>query len=151
MRTIDKIILHCSATKEGKDFTVEDIDRWHKDRNFKMIGYHYVIYRDGTIAQGRTEDQIGAHCTGENSHSIGICYIGGLAKDGKTPKDTRTPEQKEALVILIKDILNRYNLTVDSVHLHNEYANKACPCFTMEDFLADYNNIIGSICYEDKK
>lgn len=150
MRKIDKIILHCSATKEGKDYTVEDIDRWHKERNFKCIGYHYVIYRDGTIHQGRTEDQIGAHCTGENSHSIGICYIGGLDKNGN-PKDTRTPEQKESMVILIKDILNRYFLDESSIHLHREYANKACPCFTLEDFFEDYNNIIGSICYEDKE
>ena len=150
MRQIDKIILHCSATKEGKDFTVADIDKWHKERNFKMIGYHYVIYRDGSVHTGREESQIGAHCTGENAHSIGICYIGGLGLDGQ-PKDTRTPEQKEALVILIKDILNRYNLTVDAVHLHREYANKACPCFSIEDFLEDYNNIIGGICYGAKK
>lgn len=150
MRKIDKIILHCSATKEGKDYTVEDIDRWHKDRGFKCIGYHYVIYRDGTIAMGRPEEQIGAHTTGENAHSIGICYIGGLDSKGKA-KDTRTPEQREALIILIKDILNRYNLTVDAVHLHREYAAKACPCFSIEDFLEDYNNIIGSICYEDKE
>lgn len=150
MRTIDKIILHCSATKEGMDFTVDDIDRWHKERGFGMIGYHYVIYRDGSIHQGRTEDKIGAHCKGFNSHSIGICYIGGLDSN-KKPKDTRTPEQREALIILVKDILNRYNLTPDAVHLHREYANKACPCFSIEDFMEDYNNIIGSIVYEVKK
>lgn len=150
MRKINKIILHCAATPEGKHFTVEDIDSWHKKRGFKCIGYHYVIYLDGTIAQGRTEDQIGAHCTGENKDSIGICYIGGCDKNGK-PKDTRTQAQKESMVILIKDILNRYNLKDSDIHFHYEYANKACPSFTKEEFFEDYNDIIGSICYEDKE
>ena len=101
MRKINEIILHCSATAEGKDYTVADIDKWHKQRGFKCIGYHYVIYRDGSVHQGRPLNEIGAHTTGHNANSIGICYIGGCAKDGRTPKDTRTPQQKEALFSLI--------------------------------------------------
>ena len=99
MRTINEIILHCSATPEGKNYTVEDIDRWHRqDRHWKNgCGYHYVIHLDGSIHQGRPVEMVGAHCVGHNRHSIGICYIGGYAKDGKTSKDTRTEQQKTAL------------------------------------------------------
>lgn len=82
MRKITEIIIHCSATPEGKDYTVVDIDRWHKAK-----GYHFVIYRDGSIHVGRSKSETGAHCTGHNTISIGICYIGGLTKDGQ-PKDT---------------------------------------------------------------
>ena len=89
-RYINEIIVHCSATPEGKDFTVTDIKKWHLARGFSDIGYHYVIYRDGSVHTGRDESKIGAHCTGHNSYSIGVCYIGGCSTDGKTPKDTRT-------------------------------------------------------------
>lgn len=127
MRKIDEIIIHCSATAEGKDFNAADIDRWHKQRGFKKIGYHYVIKLDGTIENGRGVEEVGAHCLNHNKNSIGICYIGGLASDGKTPKDTRTTEQKKALWKLIVELLIKYpNATI---HGHREFANKACPCF----------------------
>ena len=100
MRKITEIIIHCSATTEGKDFTVEDIDRWHRQRGFNGIGYHFVIYRDGSIHAGRSKRQIGAHCKGHNTISIGICYIGGLSTNGK-PKDTRTAAQKASLRALV--------------------------------------------------
>lgn len=93
MRKINQIIVHCSATPEGKNFNANDIDRWHKERGFDCIGYHYVIDLDGTIEKGRPIEKVGAHVKGHNSNSIGVCYIGGLASDGKTPKDTRTVEQ----------------------------------------------------------
>lgn len=127
MRKIDKIIIHCSATSEGVAFFARDIDRWHKERGFKKIGYHYVIDLDGTVEKGREEDEIGAHCTGENSNSIGICYIGGLDSTGKKAKDTRTLQQKAALWWLICELWKKYGYI--PVHGHNEYANKACPCF----------------------
>ena len=127
MRRIKEIIIHCSATPEGKDYTVSDIDKWHKARGFRCIGYHYVIYRDGSIHTGRTIDKIGAHCKGHNSYSIGICYIGGCASDGKTPKDTRTPAQKAALIKLLKDLKRKYPKA--TIHGHREFANKACPSF----------------------
>ena len=103
MRNINKIIVHCSATKEGKEFSVADIDRWHKDRGFRCVGYHYVVKLNGDVEIGRMEKEIGAHCKGHNNHSIGICYIGGLDANGKS-KDTRTPEQKESLLRLIKEL-----------------------------------------------
>ena len=127
MRNINEIIVHCAATREGRDFTVEDITRWHKARGFATIGYHYVIYRDGSIHEGRPLEQIGAHCVGHNKHSIGICYIGGCASDGKTPKDTRTPEQKEALLALLRRLKARFpNATI---HGHRDFAAKACPSY----------------------
>lgn len=127
MRQINEIIVHCAATREGRDFTVEDITRWHKARGFATIGYHYVIYRDGSIHEGRPLEQVGAHCVGHNKHSIGICYIGGCASDGKTPKDTRTPEQKEALLALLRRLKARFpNATI---HGHRDFAAKACPSF----------------------
>lgn len=127
MRKINQIIVHCSATPEGKDFTVQQIDAWHRQRGFRCIGYHYVIYRDGSVHRGRPEGQVGAHCTGHNAHSIGVCYIGGCASDGKTPKDTRTDAQRAALVELLRQLKAKY--TVAAIHGHRDFANKACPSF----------------------
>lgn len=130
MRTINKIIIHCSATPQGKHFTVEDIDQWHRQRGFASIGYHYVIYLDGTVHQGRPEALQGAHTLGQNAHSIGICYIGGVAADGKTPLDTRTTAQKNALVKLVDELGARYPKA--TIHGHREFANKACPSFDVQ-------------------
>lgn len=129
-RKINEIIIHCSATAEGKDFNAKDIDRWHKQRGFKKIGYHYVIKLDGTVEIGRGVEEIGAHCTNHNRNSIGICYIGGLAPDGKTPKDTRTPQQKSALWKLLLELIIKYPDA--TIHGHREFANKACPCFDVQ-------------------
>lgn len=134
-RTINELIVHCSATKEGKDYTVADIKRWHLDRGFSDIGYHYVIYRDGSLHLGRDVNIGGAHCTNHNAKSIGICYIGGLDSAGN-PKDTRTDKQKEALLKLLKQLKSVYPRA--TVHGHREYANKACPCF---DAKKEYCNI----------
>jgi N-acetylmuramoyl-L-alanine amidase len=130
MRRIDKIILHCSATPEGKHFTVADIDRWHRERGWQGIGYHYVIYLDGSVHKGRPEEIIGAHCSGQNAYSIGICYIGGLDASGKA-KDTRTPAQRKALHELVADLQTRYPAA--TVHGHNEFAKKDCPCFNVQN------------------
>jgi N-acetylmuramoyl-L-alanine amidase len=138
MRTISKIIVHCTATPEGRDVTVADIDRWHRQRGFRCIGYHYVIYLDGSVHQGRPISEIGAHCLGQNNHSIGICYVGGLAKDGKTAKDTRTDAQKAALVKLITELRRQFpNATL---HGHREFANKACPCFDVTELITQTSN-----------
>lgn len=127
MRKITKIIIHCSATAAGRDFTAADIDRWHRARGFNGIGYHYVVRLDGRVESGRPESRQGAHCLGQNSNSIGVCYIGGLKADGKTPCDTRTPEQKQALLKLVRELKSRYPGV--TVHGHMEFAAKACPCF----------------------
>lgn len=129
MRTINLILIHCTATEEGKDFKAKDIDKWHKQKGWKGIGYHYVIDLDGTIEKGRPDEEIGAHCTGKNKNSIGIVYVGGL-KDGK-PKDTRTKEQKEALWELLRQLLIKYPKA--TIHGHNEFSNKDCPCFNVKE------------------
>ncbi len=132
-RKIYEIIVHCSATPEGKDFSVENIRRWHLRRGFADIGYHYVIYRDGSVHDGRDVDRAGAHCLGHNAHSIGICYIGGVSSDGKTPKDTRTPAQKEALRNLVNRLIALYDLPRSHVYGHYQFANKACPSFKIQE------------------
>ncbi len=129
MRKIDKIIIHCSDTVEGVPYTIKDIRKWHLNRGFEDVGYHYVITLDGRVQRGRSLAKFGAHCKGENSHSIGICYIGGRTSSGEY-KDTRTEQQKEALRKLIADIKQLYPEI--TCHGHNEFANKACPCFDVK-------------------
>lgn len=133
MRKISEIILHCSATREGKAFTASDIDRWHRERGWKGCGYHYVITLDGKVEQGRPEQVAGAHCTGRNSESIGVCYIGGCDMVGKS-KDTRTPEQKKAMVTLVRQLMQAHGIGIEDVHCHNEFSSKACPSFSIEKF-----------------
>lgn len=136
MRKINEILVHCAATPEGKNFKAADIDRWHRERKMKCIGYHYVVDLDGTVEPGRPESEIGAHCLGHNQNSIGVCYVGGLAADGKTPKDTRTAAQKEALLALLKKLKAKYPKA--SIHGHRDFAAKACPSF---DATTEYKSI----------
>lgn len=131
MREINRIILHCSATPEGKDYTVADIDKWHKANGWQGIGYHYVVYRDGSVHNGRDLAVAGAHTSGYNKNSIGVCYIGGVAADGKTPKDTRTPAQRRALRVLVEQLQKQFPQA--TIHGHYEFAAKACPSFKIED------------------
>lgn len=135
-RKITEIIVHCTATQEGKNFTVSDITRWHKQRGFSTIGYHYVIYLDGTRHLGRNVNISGAHCENHNSHSIGVCYVGGLASDGKTPKDTRTQAQKTALLALLRELRRIYPMA--RIYGHRDFASKACPSF---DAKREYSTI----------
>jgi N-acetylmuramoyl-L-alanine amidase len=135
-RFIDTIFVHCAATPEGKDFTVADIRAWHKARGFTDVGYHYVIYRDGRIMLGRPIGQVGAHVADHNTGSIGISYIGGVAADGKTAKDTRTPAQRASMLWLV-GALKAKHPRINKVRGHNEVAAKACPSFIVrEDALA---------------
>lgn len=137
MRTINLIVIHCSATREGKDFTVKDIDRWHKERGFKKIGYHYVIYRDGSVHEGRPLNEIGAHAAPFNKKSIGICYIGGLDANARA-KDTRIPEQKEAIVKLLTELKRQFPDAEIVGHRDLTNVHKACPCF---DARKEYANV----------
>ena len=114
-RTIKEIIVHCTATPEGKDYTVKDIRNWHKDKGWSDIGYHYVVYRNGDVLVGRDVDIVGAHAGPKNNtYSIGIVYVGGLENIPGVPvaklpiKDTRTKEQKESLVTLLKKLRKLY-------------------------------------------
>ena len=127
-RPVLLLIIHCSATLPGQRVSVEDIDRWHRQRGFDCIGYHFYITVDGTIWTGRPLSQIGAHCKGYNAHSIGICYEGGLDEEGR-PCDTRTLLQKAALVAIINKLREIYP-AADVVGHCNLDLSKACPCFS---------------------
>lgn len=126
-RTITELIVHCTATPEYKDYTVTDIRQWHKAQGWKDIGYHYVVYRDGSIHEGRDVDVAGAHCAGHNANSIAICYVGGVATDGKTPKDTRTELQKVGLLNILYDLKRIYPYA--KIYGHRDFSTKACPSF----------------------
>jgi len=150
-QNIDAIVIHCSATRAGQDVRAADIDKWHKERGFAMIGYNYVIDIDGTVEDGRPLSRDGAHCNtaglsgkSYNKHSIGICYVGGLDKNGN-PADTRTPEQKQALADLVYQLINEYPIVEvighrdaspdknkDGKITPNEWI-KQCPCFSVRD------------------
>ncbi len=130
MRKINKIIVHCTATPDGRRVTVDDVRKWHKERGFNDIGYHYLIGLDGIVQTGRPLGTVGAHTTGQNEGSIGIAYVGGLDANGKRPEDTRNTEQKAGLIRLVSELKKQFpNATI---HGHNEFANKACPCFDVK-------------------
>ena len=147
---IDAIVIHCSATREGVDIKASDIDKWHKEKGWSMIGYNYVIDLDGTIEVGRPLSMNGAHCKDKgfstksyNLHSIGICYIGGLDKNGHS-KDTRTDAQKLAMHKLVMELIVKYPIVEvighrdaspdkngDGKIAKNEWI-KTCPCFEVK-------------------
>jgi len=127
-RPISEIIIHCTATPEGKDYTVADIRGWHKARGWSDIGYHYVVYRDGRVMVGRPVGQIGSHVAGHNTGTIGVTYVGGVTANGKTAKDTRTAAQRSSLLWLVKQLRAKH-AGVRKVTGHNQYAAKACPSF----------------------
>lgn len=141
MRQINKIVIHCSATREGDtSITADTIDAWHKARGWKGIGYHFIINIDGSIESGREIKEVGAHAYGHNADSIGIVYIGGLNKKGK-PKDTRTIAQKMSMNLLVEvlkgvfpeaEVLGHRDLSpdVDGDGIVEPWEwTKACPCF----------------------
>lgn len=130
MRKINKIIVHCSATKPSQDFGVADIRQWHKAKGWSDVGYHFIVKLDGTIEKGRPLHIAGAHVKGHNADSIGVCYIGGVDEDGK-PVDTRTEAQKETLDQLLTYLAYRFESPVSG---HNDYTDaKACPSFKAKE------------------
>ena len=136
MRDLNRIILHCSATREGKDFSADTIRGWHVNgRGWSDIGYHWVIRLDGSIEVGRPLEKSGAHTKGHNKDSVGVCYIGGCDADGK-PKDTMNPEQEKAWRMIVLSLRTLYGDHI-TIHGHNEFANKACPSFTVKEKFAD--------------
>ena len=140
MRKIDLIVIHCSATREDRCFTEYDLDTCHRRRGFNGPGYHFYIRKDGRIVSTRPIERVGAHARGFNARSIGICYEGGLDREGH-PKDTRTPEQKHSMRVLVRTLLTDYpgcegcghrDLSTDlngNGEIEPEEWIKACPCF----------------------
>jgi N-acetylmuramoyl-L-alanine amidase len=146
---ITHLIIHCAATPNGKPFTAEQIDGWHRERGFrrdsreighhepglKHIGYHYVIYTNGAVRCGRSEQEVGAHTRGMNSRSFGVCLVG---------TDQFTPEQWTALRLHVEAIRKRYpHITVAG---HRQFANKICPGFDVPAwFKADMAPVSGHV------
>ena len=108
MRQINLLIIHCSATKENQHFTLQALEASHRKRVFNGSGYHYYIHQSGGVVNTRPLSRIGAHTKGYNRNSIGFCYEGGLGEYGN-PKNTRTPEQREALRQLVNELLVRFS------------------------------------------
>lgn len=147
MREIKEVFIHCSATMPNMDIGVEEIRRWHKARGWLDVGYHWVIRRDGTVEQGRSEWEVGAHARLHNLHSIGICLVGGLDEDMK-PTSRYSSLQWKALEKLVREIVDRHDLSNPvnvsmPYHLskiirgHNEVSTKSCPCFDVKQWVLD--------------
>lgn len=140
-RMVDLIVIHCSATKETARLTPLALDRMHRQRGFNGCGYHYYIERDGKINSMRPSEKVGAHARGYNAHSLGICYEGGLDRNGRAA-DTRTERQKVSLRALVK-VLRQLYPTINRVVGHRDLSQdrngdgvitsdewtKQCPCF----------------------
>jgi hypothetical protein len=141
------LVLHCTATKEGREVTSAEIRHWHTDpvskggRGWKQVGYTDLIHLDGTVERmvDNNEDawvdnwEITNGAAGYNSVSRHVVYSGGLAKDGKTAKDTRTDAQRSAMEKYVKEFHERH----PGVRIigHNEIAAKACPSFDVQKWL----------------
>ena len=131
-REVTLLVVHCSATRCDRHFSVEALRRSHLARGFADIGYHFYITRDGEVHICRPVHQIGAHATGWNGKSIGICYEGGLDADGR-PADTRTPEQTEQFILLLMRMVKIFPGV--RIRGHRDMPGsipKACPCFDAE-------------------
>ncbi len=139
MRSINELIWHCTATPEGREVTVAEIDLWHKQRGWNGIGYHKVVHLDGSVSNGRPIATMGAHVKGHNRGTIGYVYVGGLDKSGN-PKDTRTDAQKATMIRLSQEAVRDYG--IKKISGHRDYAAKACPCF---DASGEYRWIVTGI------
>lgn len=139
VRRVNRVIIHCTATPEGRDVSPQEIKDWHvKGNGWSDIGYHYVITLDGEVHEGRNIDRTGAHTKGANKNSIGVVYVGGCDED-MNPLDTRTDAQDTALANLIQALLEMYPGA--TVHGHNEFASKACPSFDVQEEYGFLNNL----------
>lgn len=130
MRSINRIVVHCSATDDNVDIGAAEIRKWHTDKGWSDIGYHYVIRRNGMIEVGRPLEQAGAHAEGFNANSIGVCLVGGVEADDKMKAEVNyTREQWYTLAGLVQDLSERFQFAI--VHGHRDLpgVTKACPCF----------------------
>ena len=129
MRKLTRIILHCTATPDGRHVDVATIREWHRKRGWSDIGYHFVIYLDGSVHNGRPVEKVGAHVSGHNADTIGVVYVGGTDAAGKA-KDTMNDAQETAFVNLVASLRAKHGAL--TLHGHNEYAAKACPSFNVK-------------------
>lgn len=123
------LVVHCSASPASLDVGVKEIDKLHRQRGFLKVGYHYVIRRDGTVEKGRKDSEVGAHVSGYNTGSLGICLVGGVRADGKTAECNYTLQQYEALKVLLTELKERHPAAVIQGHRDFPNVHKDCPCF----------------------
>ena len=134
MGPIKYLTIHCAATPEGRDVKPETVEQWDRAK-FGQKSYHWIISRDGDMHKSLNDDQKGAHVGGHNTGNIGVCYIGGMDKDMKKAKDTRTPEQKKSLLTLVRTYIGRYPGIIVRGHRDWPGVNKACPSFDVKAWL----------------
>lgn len=150
MNELRYLVIHCTATKEGREVSSDEIRHWHTDsvskggRGWKQVGYTDMIHLDGKIERlvKNNEDakvdpwEITNGAKGFNSVSRHIVYVGGLSADGKTPKDTRTSAQLQAMKDYVTNFHKRFSF-VKIVGHHDLNPRKACPCFDVEKWLKE--------------
>ena len=130
------ITVHCAATPRDRDVKASTISKWDQDR-FGQTSYHYVIELDGSIVPTLRHDQRGAHTGGHNTGNLGVCYVGGVENDrAMTPADTRTAEQRSAMLSLLKRLRAEYPNAVIRGHRDWPGVHKACPSFDVASWLA---------------
>jgi len=137
MRTLDKIVIHCSATPPTMDIGVKEIRSWHvNERKWRDIGYHFVVRRDGEVQLGRPIEMQGAHARGHNKTSVGVCWVGGVDKD-MNPENNMTKEQEAELWCTVQNLMLTYGINKDQVVGHRDLpgVTKACPSFDVKQWI----------------
>ncbi len=136
------LVVHCSATYAHMDIGAKEIDSWHKSNGWAGIGYHFVIRRSGIVEPGRPLDQAlapgwqvrqGAHVSGYNSQSVGVCLVGGLDSEGK-PKPNFTHDQWKSLITVV-DFLKLCFPRAEVLGHRDLDPGKACPCFNVRKWV----------------
>lgn len=130
----DFIVVHCAATKPKQDIGAADIDRWHRALGWACIGYHFVIRRDGTLEEGRIENQIGAHAEGHNANSVAICMAGGV-DDNLKAQNNFTEAQFKTLAEKLRELKAKYPHAVIQGHRDFPKVAKDCPSFDVKAWL----------------
>lgn len=154
-KTINRLVIHTTASRPKNFVDASVIDRWHRERGFLKIGYHYVILRDGTLQKGRKDSEVGAHVAGKNTGSLGICLVGGLNDSTGKPENNYTPEQFKTLGTLLTKLSGEHpsaivlghrdlspDLNGDGKITRNEWV-KECPCFDAGQWWEDYKKTQG--------
>lgn len=147
-RKTDYIVVHCSATRPHSDIGIDEITQWHRARGFQAVGYHAVIRRDGSLEFGRNFETPGAHVTGQNMRSVGVCLVGGIGENGKG-ENNFTPAQFDTLHCVLKMLLKAFptaevlghrdlspDLDGDGIVERREWV-KECPSFDVREWWAE--------------
>jgi N-acetylmuramoyl-L-alanine amidase len=138
---ITHIVVHCSAEPHGRKTRAKDIDRWHRQRGWLRIGYHFVIPTDGQVEPGRPIEQAGAHVSGHNRTTIGICLVGGLDPKTSRPSPAFAPVQFTALEGLVRDLLRDHPGAEVLGHRDFPGVAKDCPCFDVRSWWREQQSL----------